>query len=148
MPIWQPSVFLSAIAAFAESAGATLPVDGVPAKRAADPGVSRIERSFTLAGVLLLSLSASATLGAPACDEASTISASNLRHARMLHNSMNHPTGDDKCHKLVRQFVEAVEARQSTATCQDSVARQRSLEILDGEIQTFNAQIAEQSCNP
>jgi len=66
----------------------------------------------------------------------------------MLHNSMNHPTGDDKCHKLVRQFVEAVEARQSTATCQDSVARQRSLEILDGEIQTFNAQIAEQSCNP
>lgn len=66
----------------------------------------------------------------------------------MSQNSMNHPTSDDKCHTFVRQFVEAVEARQVTANCQDNVARQRSLEILDEEIQAFNERIAEQSCHP
>ena len=149
MPIRQPRVFLSAIAALANSGGATSPVDGAPAaKRASCPGVLRMEPSFIFAGFLLLSLSTSAALGAPACDEASTISASTLRQARMSHNSMNHATGGDRCRTFVRQFVEAVEAREATATCQDSVARQRSLEILDEEIQTFNERIAEQSCSP
>ena len=66
----------------------------------------------------------------------------------MSHNSMDHTTRDDNCRAFIRQFVEAVEARQAAATCQESAARQRSLAILDGEIQTFNERIAEQSCSP
>jgi len=66
----------------------------------------------------------------------------------MAHNSMDYTSRDDNCRVFIKQFVEAVEARQAAATCQDSVARQRNLEILDGEIQTFNERIAEQSCSP
>ena len=113
-------------------------------KRAAHPGALRL----SLLGLFLLSLSTTAALSATGCDEASTISASHLRYARMSHNSTGYPNHEDNCRAFIKQFVEAVEARQVTATCQDSVARRRSLEILDGEIQTFNERIAEQSCRP
>jgi hypothetical protein len=72
--------------------------------------------------------------------------ASHLRHARASQNRMGHSADDQSCRVVITQFVEAVTARQAAATCQDGVSRQRTLEMLDAEIRTFNDRIAEQSC--
>ena len=59
---------------------------------------------------------------------------------------MDHVADVENCGVYLKQFVEAVTARQAAATCQDAVARQRALETIDVEIQLFNDRIAEQSC--
>jgi predicted nucleic acid-binding Zn-ribbon protein len=64
---------------------------------------------------------------------------------RASQNSTGHAAGDQNCRVVITQFVEAVTARQAAATCQDGASRQRTLEMLDAEIQTFNDRIAEQS---
>ena len=96
--------------------------------------------------VLLLSLSNTAALSASQCDQESTAGASHLRRVRASQNSMGHAAGDQNCRVVITQFVEAVTARQAAATCQDGASRQRTLEMLDTEIRTFNDRIAEQSC--
>ena len=148
MQIRRPRASISAIAAFAASAGAASPADGVSRKRATYLRFQHIKRAVSPVFFLLIPLSTSPALSATSCDETSTVSASHLRYARMAHNSMDYRSRDDNCRVFIKQFVEAVEARRAAATCQDSVARQRNLEILDGEIQTFNERIAEQSCSP
>jgi hypothetical protein len=96
--------------------------------------------------LLLLSLSNAAALGAAQCDQESTLASSQIRRARASQNSVVHPAVDENCSVVIAQFVEAVSARQATATCQDSAGRQRALKVIDTEIQTFNERIAEQSC--
>jgi hypothetical protein len=96
--------------------------------------------------LLLLSMSNTAALGAPECDQVSTLSASHIRRARASHNSVSHSSVDERCRVIISQFVEAVTARQAAATCQNSVSRERALRIIDAEIETFNDRIGEQSC--
>jgi hypothetical protein len=95
---------------------------------------------------LLLSLSSAAALGAAQCDQDATLAASHLQHARASQNSMDHSAVGENCRVAIAKFVEAVTARQATATCQDGVDRQRALKVIDAEIETFNDRIAEQSC--
>lgn len=102
-------------------------------------------RSSISVAICLWSISATAVVGASRCDEGAT-AASHLRLARTSQDSRGHSANDDNCRTFIKQFVEAIAAREAAATCQDSVAHQRSLELLDGEIQAFNDRIAEQSC--
>jgi hypothetical protein len=97
--------------------------------------------------VALLLLPTTAVFSASQCDQASTAAASQLRLARASQNSMNHSAAhNENCDTVIKQFVEAVTARQAAATCEDSVSRQRALTILDAQIETFNERIADQSC--
>ena len=148
MQIRRPRASISANAAFAASAGTASPGDSASRKRASHPRLQHIKRGFALVLLLHIPLSTSAALSATGCDETSIVSASHLRYARLSHNSMDYTSRDDNCRVFIKQFVEAIEARQAAATCQDSVARHHNLEILDGEIQTLNERIAEQSCSP
>ena len=85
-------------------------------------------------------------LSASQCDPTSIVVASRLRLTRVSHNSMDHAANDEDCRAYFKQFVEAVTARQTAASCQDGLERQRALEILDAEIEAFNDRIAAQSC--
>jgi hypothetical protein len=51
---------------------------------------------------------------------------------------------DEACRAYGNQFFEAVIARQTASSCEDGDKRQRTLEILDAEIDAFNNIIAEQ----
>jgi hypothetical protein len=90
-------------------------------------------------------MSNTAALGASECDQDPKLGASNIRRARVSLNSVNHSSVDEKCRVVISQFVEAVAARQAAATCQNSVSRERTLRIIDAEIETFNDRIGEQS---
>jgi hypothetical protein len=96
--------------------------------------------------VALLLLPTTAVFSASQCDQASTAAASQLRLARASQNSMDHSAHNENCDTVIKQFVDAVTARQAAATCEDSVSRQRALKILDAQIETFNERIADQSC--
>ena len=94
----------------------------------------------------VLFLSTPLALRASECGQSSIVAASHLRFARASHNSMDRAVNADNCRAYFKQFVEAVTARQTAASCQDGRERQRALEILDAEIGAFNDRIAEQSC--
>lgn len=97
--------------------------------------------------VFVLSLSTLQAMSASNCDLALKAAASHLRLAHITQDKVDYSTNDEKCRAFTEQFVEAVTARQAASTCQESVGRQRALEILDGQIQTFNDRLAEQSCS-
>ena len=103
-------------------------------------------RILTFLVPILLFLFTTAAPSASQCDQASIVVASRLRLAQSSHNSLYHTANDEICRAYFKQFVEAVTARQTVATCQDDVGRQRALEIIDAEIETFNERIAERSC--
>jgi hypothetical protein len=96
--------------------------------------------------VFVLSLSTLQAMSASNCDLALKAAASHLL-APMTQDKVVYSTNDEKCRAFTKQFVEAVTARQAASTCQESVGRQRALDILDGQIRTFNDRLAEQSCS-
>jgi hypothetical protein len=105
-----------------------------------------MRRKAVFVALLLLSLSTTAAISDPQCDQASTLAASHVRRTRASHNSIDRSAFDQKCRVVFTQFVEAVAARQAAATCQDGVSRQSALKVIDAEIQIINDHIAEQSC--
>jgi hypothetical protein len=96
--------------------------------------------------VFVLSLSTLEAMSASNCDLALKAAASHPL-APMTQDKVDHSTDDEKCRAFIKQFVEAVTARQAASNCQESVGRQRALEILDRQIQTVNDRLAEQSCS-
>ena len=96
--------------------------------------------------VFILSLSTLQAMSASNCDLALKAAASHLLDPT-TRDKADYSTRDEKCRAFTRQFVEAVTARQAASTCQESMGRQRALEILDGQIQTVNDRLAEQSCS-
>lgn len=106
----------------------------------------RTMRAVIFVGQSLLFLYTTTALSASQCDPTSIVVASRLRLTRVSHNSMDHAANDEDCRAYFKQFVEAVTARQTAASCQDGLERQRALEILDAEIEAFNDRIAAQSC--
>ena len=87
-------------------------------------------------------------LSASQCDPASIAVASHFRLARASQNSIDHATNNANCRAYFKEFVEALTARQTVATCQDGLGPHRALELIDAEIQQLNDRIAEQSCEP
>lgn len=100
-------------------------------------------RMAIVAFVLLLW--APEAMSAPNCDQALKAAASQLLAPPKL-GRMANSSNDEKCRVIAKQFVEAVTVRQVASTCQERAIRQRALELLDGQIQTFNDRLAEQLC--
>jgi hypothetical protein len=86
------------------------------------------------------------TLAATTADASSCGQASELTAARARWTAVRQSRTDDSdkiCRAYGNYFYEAVVTRQ-TASCEDSVNRQRNLEMLDAEIDAFNNLIAKQ----
>jgi hypothetical protein len=78
------------------------------------------------------------------CGQASELSAARLRWAATRQTHVGPGQADKICRAYGQQFYEAVEARQAASVSQDSVNRQRDVDILDAEIDAFNNLIAAQ----
>jgi hypothetical protein len=106
----------------------------------------RAARAVSLVAPFLLLLCATTARSASDCDPASIAIASHHRLARSSQNNMDHAANAENCRAYFKEFVEAVIARQTAATCRDGLRRERAFEILDAEIQRFNDRISAQSC--
>jgi 4-hydroxy-3-methylbut-2-enyl diphosphate reductase IspH len=95
--------------------------------------------------VMLVIASATASnVDAAYCGQASELSAARLRWTATRQTHVDPGQADKICRAYGQQFYEAVEARQAASVCQDSVNRQRDVDILDAEIDAFNNLIAAQ----
>ena len=97
-------------------------------------------RSATFAIALVILPAAAAD--ASSCGQASELTAARARWAAVRQSRTD---GSDKiCRTYGNSFYEAVVTRQTASWCEDSVNRQRNLEMLDAEIDAFNNLIAKQ----
>ena len=71
-----------------------------------------MRRKAVFVSLLLPSLSATAAISDPQCDQASTVAVAHLRLARESRNAMNRSAFNEKCRVVFTQFVEAVAARK------------------------------------
>ena len=65
-----------------------------------------------------------------------------IRWANARQSGPSSEDADQICRAYRNQFYEAVEARQTVSQCEAGVERQKEIEILDAEIDTFNNLIA------
>jgi hypothetical protein len=96
----------------------------------------------------LLSISSTATIGAPLCGQGLAVDRSYYRAAHARLESVGHAGSGEICGVYIKQFVEAVTSRQAIPACPDGIERQRALQALDAEIEIFNDRIAEHACAP
>jgi 4-hydroxy-3-methylbut-2-enyl diphosphate reductase IspH len=100
---------------------------------------------IVMLGIAVLAIPATVSnLDAAHCGQASELSAARLRWAATRQTHVGPGQADKICRAYGQQFYEAVEARQAASVCQDSVNRQRDVDILDAEIDAFNNLIAAQ----
>ena len=78
------------------------------------------------------------------CGKRFDIDSARNRWAAARQASANPAHYDETCRSYGTQFFEAVTARQAVSNCGDGDKRQRTLEILDSEIDAFNNLIAAQ----
>jgi hypothetical protein len=100
---------------------------------------------IVMLAIAVLAIPATASnVDAAYCGQASELSAARLRWAATRQTHVDPGQADKICRAYGQQFYEAVEARQAASVCQDSVNRQRDVDILDAEIDAFNNLIAAQ----
>jgi hypothetical protein len=78
------------------------------------------------------------------CGQSFDIAAARNRWVVARRSSVDPAHYDVSCRAYGNQFFEAVTARQAASICQNGVDRQRTLEMLDAEIDAFNNLIAAQ----
>src|SRR6185295_3280635 len=95
-------------------------------------------RMITLA--LLLLIDPAITVGAEVsgCIRSPDLSAARLRWAAVRKSRVDPGHGDESCRSYRSNFFEAVTTRQAASFCRDGVDRQRTLEVLDAEIEALN----------
>jgi hypothetical protein len=102
-------------------------------------------RITTLAMAVLAIPATVANANASYCDQTVEIATGQLRAAPAhANNSAPH----ESCKAYSIHFFEAVKARQTVSICENSVQRQRALDMLDSEIDAFNNLIASQCGEP
>jgi hypothetical protein len=96
--------------------------------------------------VIALLLDPAITFGADVsgCSQRSDLSTARLRWATVRKNGVDTAHKQESCRSYGTNFFEAVTMRQSASFCGDGIDRQRTLELLDSEIDAFNAHIATQ----
>jgi hypothetical protein len=97
-------------------------------------------RSATFA--IALAILPAAAADASSCGQASELTAAQARWAAVRKSRID--DSDKICRAYGNSFYEAVVTRQTASWCEDSVNRERNLEMLDAEIDAFNNLIAKQ----
>ena len=101
-------------------------------------------RSASFAIVLLILPATGAAADAPPCGQGSELAAARLRWAAVRQARVDPADAGKSCRAYGNHFYEAVQARQAASLCEDNGNRQRSLNMLDAEIDAFNNLIAAQ----
>ena len=78
------------------------------------------------------------------CGQTFDFAAARNRWAAARQRSVDPSHDDEACRAYDTQFFEAVTARQTASNCEGGDKRQRTLEVLDAEIDAFNNLIAAQ----
>jgi hypothetical protein len=92
----------------------------------------------------LLVIPAPAAEAGASCNQASEVAAARVRWAVARRSSVDAARYEESCRAYGNQFFEAVMARQAVSICEDGIDRQRTLDVLDAEIDAFNNLIASQ----
>ena len=101
-------------------------------------------RIIIFAVALLIDPALTAGAAMSACSQLSDLSAARLRWAVVRERRVDPSHGEESCRSYRSNFFEAVTTRQAASFCRDSIGRQRTLELLDSEIDAFNDLIARQ----
>jgi hypothetical protein len=101
-------------------------------------------RIIIFAFALLIDPAISAGAEMSGCSQLSDLSAARLRWAAVRKKSVNPAHNEEGCRSYETNFFEAVTTRQAVSFCKDSIDRERTLKLLDTEIEGFNGLIATQ----
>jgi hypothetical protein len=97
---------------------------------------------FTVALLIDPALTARAEMSR--CSQLSDLSAARLRWAAVRREPDNPAHNQESCRSYRTNFFEAVTTRQAASFCREGIDRQRTLELLDFEIEAFNDLIVTQ----
>jgi hypothetical protein len=101
-------------------------------------------RIIIFAVALLIDPAITAGAEMPGCSQLPDLSAARLRWAAVRKKPVNPPHNEESCGSYGTNFFEAVTTRQAASFCREGIDRQRTLELLDSEIEAFNDLIATQ----
>jgi hypothetical protein len=101
-------------------------------------------RIIALAFTLLIDPVITSAADMAGCNRLSDLSAARLRWAAVRKMPVTPAHNEEACPSYGASFFEAVTKRQDASFCRDSIDRQRTLELLDAEIEAFNDLIAAQ----
>jgi hypothetical protein len=101
-------------------------------------------RIIILAVALLIDPALTAGAGTSGCSHLSDLSAARLRWAAVREGRVDPSHSEESCRSYRSNFYEAVTTRQAASVCRDGADRQRTLELLDTEIDSLNDLIATQ----
>ena len=101
-------------------------------------------RIIIFAFALLIDPAITAGAEMPGCSQLSDLSAARVRWAAVRKSRVDPNHSEESCRSYGSNFFEAVTTRQAATFCRDGVDRQRTLELLDTEIEAFNDLIAAQ----
>jgi hypothetical protein len=98
--------------------------------------------------ILVIPLAIAPTIASPAdisaCNQLHDLSAARFRWAAVRKIRVDPAHSAENCRSYSANFFEAVVAREAASVCRDGLDRQRTLELLDSEIDAFNELIAAQ----
>jgi hypothetical protein len=103
---------------------------------------SRGLRTLICVGLIASCSGSFSNLEAGYCGQPFDFRAARIRWANTRQTGPSSENPDQICRAYGNQFYEAVEARQAVSQCEAGMERQKSIEILDVEIDTFNNLIA------
>jgi hypothetical protein len=101
-------------------------------------------RIIILAVALLIDPAITAAAEMSGCSQLPDLSAARLRWAAVRKSSVDPGHSEQSCRSYGSNFFDAVTTRQAAAFCKDGADRQRTLQLLDAEIEAFNGLIATQ----
>jgi hypothetical protein len=101
-------------------------------------------RIIVLAVALLIDPALTAGAGTLGCSHLSDLPAARLRWAAVRESRVDPSHSEESCRSYRSNFFEAVTMRQAASVCREGADRQRTLELLDTEIDSFNDLIATQ----
>jgi hypothetical protein len=101
-------------------------------------------RIIILAAALLIDPAITVGAEKSVCGQLRNLSAAGLRWAAVRKSRVDLGHGEESCRSYGTNFFEAATMRQAASFCKDGVDRQRTLELLDAEIEAFNDLIATQ----
>jgi hypothetical protein len=103
-------------------------------------------RIIIFAVALLIDPALTAGAEMPGCSQLSDLSAARLRWAAARKKPADPDHNEESCGSYGTNFFEAVTTLQAASVCTEGLDRERTLELLDSEINAFNELIGTQ-CN-
>lgn len=99
-------------------------------------------RTIVLAFVILTHATIASATDASVCGQLQDLVATHLRWVTVRNSHVDPANHEMSCRSYNANFVEAVTVRQAASVCRSGIELQRTLELLDSEINAFNDLIA------